>query len=221
MQKYIKVYRWIIILIIGCVGLNSLGWLILVSFDFWNGAAFNGERQAIFFISFLGVVLPCLVIHYIFLTSKGEAAVEQLSIKAKKTILYSNMIAFATLILSPMLFGVFALKTWSDAGNATTWDVTNAYGETITVTTKLEGRTVKYLFDSKYDKPAFGRLSRHEIKLLDKDGFTLWSSEVTGYTLKESDDGMIRGVSAEGKGEDNLGLFDYAKASTLKVEFYK
>ena len=212
MKKYIKVYLVISIIILS---VSIIGVLLLCVQNFVD----RGGSKV--FVS-MSILLPLyIILHYILLSAKGEAAVEQLSTKAKKTILYSNMIAFATLILAPMLFGVFALKTWSDAGNATTWDVTNAYGETITVTTKVENNQVKYLFDSKYDKPAFGRLSRHEIKLLDKDGFTLWSSEVTGYTLKESDDGMVRGVSAEGQGEDYLNLFDYAKASTLKVEFYK
>jgi hypothetical protein len=213
MLKYIKVYRWISILIAGGGGVISS---VLVVVAITQG----GDDEAIA-VSLIGMFLSYPFLHYILLTTKGEAAVEQLSTKAKKTILYSNMIAFTTLILTPMLFGVFALKTWSDAGNATTWDVTTAYGETITVTTKWKDGKVKYLFDSKYDKPAFGRLSRHEIKLIDNDGFTLWSSDITGYTLKESSDGMVTGVSAEGKGEDGLDLFDYAKASSLKVEFYK
>lgn len=200
-------------MILGCVG--------IISTFVCLGQIFEVRFNEVFHTSLIGMFLSYPLLHYVLLTTKGEAAVEQLSTKAKKIILYSNMIAFSTLLLAPMLFGVFALKTWSDASNATTWDVTNAYGETITVTTKFEDKKVKYLFDSKYDKPAFGRLSRHEIKLLDKDGFTLWSSDVAGYSLRESSDGMITGVSAEGKGEDYLGLFDYAKASSLKVEFYK
>jgi hypothetical protein len=212
MQKYIKTFRVVSLVFLIPIAVSVLVATVGLTIE-------DGKPE---YLGWLLTLIPLYMsINYILITAKGETAMEQLSTKAKKTILYSNMIAFATLILAPMLFGVFALKTWSDAGNASTWDVTNAYGETITVTTKLEERTVKYLFDSKYDKPAFGRLSRHEIKLLDKDGFTLWSSDVAGYTLKESSDGMVTGVSAEGKGEDYLDLFDYAKASTLKVEFYK
>jgi hypothetical protein len=162
-----------------------------------------------------------VVMHYILLTAKGEAAVEQLSTGAKKTILYSNMVAFLTLILTPMLIGVFVLKTWSDAGDATRWDVKTAYGETITVTTKWKkGQEVRYLFESKYDEPVFGIRSTHEINLLDKDGFTIWSSNVKGYTLIESN-GMVTGVSAEGVGDVSCDMFDYRKASSIDVNLYR
>lgn len=199
MQNYIKTFRVLSLAILS----------ILILTVIWGAGYVVFEDEYIEGLALLLFLIPIYIVgKYILLTVKGEEAVEQLSIKAKKTILYSNMVALAVLIIMPLMVSGYLLKDYLEkeakmqqiSQDVITWPEEQVLGETVKIKTRWNNEELKVILTSEYDKPAYTQEYDHIIVFRDSDGFEIISKRAysDSYSnIRDGKGGQVIGVKAE------------------------